>query len=76
MGWREFLQVKVTDPAVRQERIARIELWLEMHPKVEWAATPEVSAIDAELRSMIEAFGVKCTELRAAVSQAKDSGPA
>lgn len=31
-----------------------------------WAASPEVATIDAELRSMIEAFGVKCAELRVA----------
>jgi len=73
MGWRAFLEQKVRDPAVRQERVARIERWQALHPKPELAASPRVAALDAELRAMIVAFGEKCAELRTAVAAAKSA---
>ncbi|MEA2494437.1 MAG: hypothetical protein QOJ29_2348 [Thermoleophilaceae bacterium] len=69
--WRDFLAQKVSDPRLRQERVAKIEAWQDMHPKPEWAPTDEVEAIQAELQQMIVAFGVKCAELRKAVADAK-----
>lgn len=69
--WRVFLNQKVSDPQVRQVRITKIEAWQAMHPKPEWTPTPQVEAIEAELREMIVAFGVKCAELRKAVADAK-----
>ncbi len=69
--WRSFLEQKVCDPALRQERTERIERWQALHPKPELAASPEVAAVDAELRAMIVAFGEKCAELRIAVTDAK-----
>lgn len=71
MDWREFLEKKVSDSALRQERIVRIERWQALHPKPELAASPQVAALDAELRAMIVAFGEKCAELRTAVADAK-----
>src|SRR3954464_11422859 len=53
MGWRAFLEQKVSDPAVRQERIERIERWQALHPKPDLAASPEVAEANAELRAMI-----------------------
>jgi hypothetical protein len=73
MGWREFLEQKVSDPAVRQERVAQIERWQVLHPKPELAASPQVAALDAELRALIVAFGEKCAELRTAVAAAKSA---
>jgi hypothetical protein len=73
MDWREFLEQKVSDPALRHERIHRIERWQVLHPKPELAASPEVAAIDAELRAMIVAFGEKCAEFRAAVAAARNA---
>lgn len=75
VDWREFLEEKVSEQALRQERIERIERWQALHPKPELAASPEVVAADEELRAMIVAFGEKCAELRAAVADAK-SAPA
>ena len=69
--WRKFLNQKVSDPEVRQVRIANIEAWQAMHPRPDWTPTPEVEAITTELREMIVAFGVKCAELRKAVADAK-----
>jgi hypothetical protein len=69
--WRGFLNQKVSDPQVRRARIASIEAWQAMHPSPEWAPTPEVEAIERELREMIVAFGIKCAELRKAVADAK-----
>lgn len=74
--WREFLEQKVSDQALLQERIERIERWQALHPKLELAASPEVAAADAELRAMIVAFGEKCAELRAAVANAKSAAAA
>ncbi len=73
MDWRAFLEQKVGDPALRQERIEQIERWQALHPKPELAASPEVAGIDAELRAMIVAFGERCAELRAAVADAKSA---
>jgi hypothetical protein len=73
MDWREFLEQKVSDPALRQERTERIERWHALHPKPELAASPEVAAVDAELRAMIVGFGEKCAELRIAVADAKSA---
>jgi hypothetical protein len=67
MDWREFLEQKVSDPVLRQERTERIERWQALHPK------PEVAAVDAELRAIIVAFGEKCAELRIAVADAKSA---
>jgi hypothetical protein len=69
--WRDFLNQKVSDPQIRQARIARIEAWQALHPRPVWASTPEVEAITTELREMIVAFGIKCAELRKAVVDAK-----
>jgi hypothetical protein len=71
MDWHAFLEQKVSDPALRQERTERIERWQVLHPKPEPAASPEVAAVDAELRALIVAFGQKCAELRTAVAHAK-----
>jgi|SRR5215207_8679772 len=71
MHWRGFLEKKVSDPALRQERIARIERWQALHPKPKLAASPQVAALDAELQAMIVAFGEKCAELRTALADAK-----
>ena len=71
MDWRDFLEKKVSEPALRQERIARIERWQALHPKPELAASPQVAALDAELQAMFVAFGEKCAELRTAVADAK-----
>lgn len=68
--WREFLELKISDLAVRQERIELIERWQLIHPKPERAASPEIAAVDAELRAMIVAFGEQCAQLRAAVANA------
>jgi hypothetical protein len=76
MDWREFLEQKVSDQALLQERIERIERWQALHPKPELVASPEVAAADAELRAMIVAFGDKCAELRAAVADAKRAAAA
>ena len=76
MDWREFLKQKVSDQALLQERIERIERWQALHPKPELTASPEVAAADAELRAMIVAFGDKCAELRAAVANAKSAAAA
>jgi hypothetical protein len=73
MDWREFLEQKVSDWALRQARIERIERWRALHPKSELTASPEVAALEAELRTMIVAFGEKCAELRAAVTDAKSA---
>jgi hypothetical protein len=70
--WRKFLERKVGDLAVRQERIKRIERWQLLHPKPERVASTEIAAVDAELRAMIVAFGEKCAQLRVAVADAKD----
>jgi hypothetical protein len=70
-NWREFLEQKVADQASRQERIERIERWQALHPKPDLTVPPEVAALDAELRAMIVAFGQKCAELRAAITDAK-----
>jgi hypothetical protein len=75
MDWREFLERKVSDQAMRQERIERMERWQALHPKPDLAASPEVAAADAELRAMIVAFGDKCAELRAAIADAKSATP-
>jgi hypothetical protein len=71
--WREFLEEKVSDHGLRQERIERIERWQTLHPKPKLAESPEVAAADAELRAMIFAFGEKCAELRAAVADAESA---
>src|SRR4051812_14924850 len=73
MGWREFLEQKVSNPELRRERTQRIERWQALHPKPRLAASPQVAAIDAELRAMIVAFGEKCVELRTAVADAKSA---
>jgi 5-methylcytosine-specific restriction endonuclease McrA len=69
--WREFLERKVSDQVVRRERAERIERWQALHPKPELAASPDIAAIDSELRAMIAAFGERCADLRAAVAEAK-----
>jgi hypothetical protein len=69
--WRDFLNQKVSDAHVRQERIVKIEAWQAIYPKPGWTPTPEVETINAELREMIVAFGHKCAELRKAVAEAK-----
>jgi hypothetical protein len=69
--WRAFLEQKVADPALREERIERIEQWQARHPKPELVVSPQVAALDTELRAMIVAFGQKCAELRAAITDAK-----
>src|SRR3954468_22776241 len=33
VDWRDFLDQKVSDPALRQERTWRIERWQTLHPK-------------------------------------------
>jgi hypothetical protein len=71
-GWRKFLELKVGDLAVRQGRMDRIERWQQLHPKPERAASPEIAAVDAELREMIVAFGEKCAQLRNAVANVKN----
>lgn len=71
VDWREFLERKVSDQALRQERIRRIERWQALHPKTEPVVSVEVAAAEAELRAMIVAFGEKCGELRAAVAEAQ-----
>jgi hypothetical protein len=76
LDWREFLEQKVSDQALLQERIERIERWQALHPEPELAASPEVAAADAELRALIVAFGEKCAELRAAVADAKSAAAA
>jgi hypothetical protein len=73
MDWREFLEQKVSDPVLRQERTERIERWQALHPKPELPASPEVAAVDAELRAIIVAFGEKCGELRIAVADGKSA---
>ena len=69
--WREFVNQKVSDAEVRRTRIAKIASWQAMHPRPDWTPTPEIEAIETELREMIVAFGVKCAELRKAVVDAK-----
>jgi hypothetical protein len=71
MDWRDFLEPKVSDQALRQQRIERIERWQVLHPKPELAASPEVAAAAAGLRAIIRAFGEKCAELRVAVGDAR-----
>jgi hypothetical protein len=71
IGWREFLALKVSDAAVRVGRIRRIEQWQALHPRAALSASVEIAALDADLRAMIVAFGEKCAELRAAVTDAK-----
>lgn len=71
MHWRDFLAVKVPDELVRAERIARIEQWAELNPARPASSSPEVRAKEAELRAMVEDFGVKCAELREAVRSAQ-----
>lgn len=71
MGWRDFLAIKVSDLATCEERVDRIERWQEMHPVVESATSAEVAALDTELSVLIDRFGVKSAELRAAVARAK-----
>jgi hypothetical protein len=56
---------------VRRERAERIERWQALHPKPALAASPDIAAIDSELRAMIAAFGERCADLRAAVAEAK-----
>lgn len=73
MDWAAFLGQKVGDPVLRRERIERIERWQARHPKSELAASPEIAAVNAELRAMIVAFGERCAELRAAVADAKSA---
>jgi hypothetical protein len=57
MDWREFLAQKVSNAGLRRERTERIERWQSLHPKPGLAASPQVAAVDAELRAMIVAFG-------------------
>lgn len=71
MNWRDFLREKVADDGLRRERTARIERWQALHPKTESTASPEVAVIEEELRTMIEAFGNKCAELRTSIRAAK-----
>src|SRR4051794_4955487 len=42
MGWRPFLEQKVSDPKLRQDRIERIERWQVAHPRPELASSPQV----------------------------------
>jgi hypothetical protein len=69
--WRDFLNQKLSDPQIRQIRVAKIEAWQAMHPKPAWAPTLEVEAIRTELQEIIVAFGIKCAELRKAVANAR-----
>lgn len=69
--WRGFLDQKVSDPHERRVRMARIEAWQTLHPRLTWTPTAEVESIHAELREMVVAFGIKCAELRQAVAAAK-----
>ena len=67
-GWQDFLTRKVSDPEIRAARSRRIEEWMALHPAVPWTPSPEVDALVRELEATVDAFGVKCAELRKVVT--------
>jgi hypothetical protein len=71
--WREFLERKVSNPALRAERAAKIERWIEMHPLHEVNHSAQVLAKADEIRAHKVAFHVLCDELRALIRQQSGS---
>lgn len=68
-GWREFLERKVADEAVRARRVQRIEEWIALHPPPIYVPSPGVAALQTELDRMTDEFGLKCAELRKLVAE-------
>jgi hypothetical protein len=65
-GWREFLRVKASGTELAQ-REAQILGWFERHPAPTGRDSADVLRVRAELDALIDAFGVKCAELKNAV---------
>ena len=63
LTWREFLQIKATDPLVRSEREARIESWLARGATVT-RATYDCGAAKAIIAEATDAYSSAVTKMR------------
>jgi len=73
-SWLEFLQQKTPDPVLLSTRRARIEAWLESHPRKAAATSPQIERVRAQLEEIVDQFAVKCTKLRELVAS-RDEPP-
>lgn len=62
--WRAFLERKVTDDSLRQARVAKIEKWIELHPRLGHRHSTDVLEKAAELRRLVTEFGDEFIALR------------
>ncbi len=69
--WLEFLEIKVSDPELRESRRKKILDRMVMHPASSpGVRVPEVEAKVAEIRQLIDDFGKYCAELRTLLQEA------
>jgi hypothetical protein len=67
MPWREFVAAKSSDVQNAAPRVARIEAWARLHPRVDKPLPPEAMRVADEIRALAAEFSVKCAALRAAM---------
>lgn len=69
MPWREFVASKASTESDTATRVARIEDWALLHPRVDKPMPPEALRLAEEIRALTQEFSTKCAELRAAMSR-------
>lgn len=69
MPWRDFVALKSATDRDAAARVARIEAWAQLHPRMDKPVPPDALRIADEIRSLAAEFSAKCVELRAAMQR-------
>jgi len=73
LSWLDFLNGKVEDQGLKEDRRNKICGWMVMHPApLQETRTPAVETKIGEIRQLIDDFGKRCAELRVLLQQPAD----